>query len=151
MNQTNFRRLRSLRLATLACAALVTGCAVNAESPQTEKAVACDAGSPMAETTLYFGLSRPHGPDITMAEWQKFVDKEVTPRFRNGLTVFKAHGQWLGNDGKVAKEGSRALMLIHPLHDQDSNKRIEALRSIYKKTFAQESVMRIETTKCVSF
>ncbi|CAM3770366.1 hypothetical protein VA7868_03441 [Vibrio aerogenes CECT 7868] len=151
MNLMNVRRLHSLRIVALACAALLSGCAVNAESPQNEKAIACDAGNPMAETTLYFGLSRPHGPDITLGEWQKFVDQEVTPRFRNGLTVFKAQGQWLGNDGKVAKEGSRALMLIHPLHDETSNKSIEELRSIYKKTFAQESVMRIETTKCVSF
>ena len=37
----------------------------------------------------------------------------MTPRFRDGLTVFDARGRWLGNDGKVAREPSKALMLIH--------------------------------------
>jgi hypothetical protein len=33
------------------------------------------------------------GKDITAEEWQQFVDRDVTPRFRDGLTVFDAHGQ----------------------------------------------------------
>ena len=148
MKQFMFRRL--MQMGVLVCAAFLSGCAVNEKAPQPET-VACESGSPMAETTLYFGLSRPHGPDITQAQWQKFVDQQVTPRFRDGLTVFKTQGQWLGLDGQVAKEGSRALMLIHPVHDHDSYQKIETLRAIYKKTFAQESVMRIDTMKCVSF
>jgi hypothetical protein len=59
------------------------------------------------------------------------VDQDVTPRFRDGLTVFDARGQWLGNDGKVAREQSKALMLIHG-KDAQSEKNIEALRGIYK-------------------
>jgi hypothetical protein len=34
-------------------------------------------------------------------------------RVSRGLTVFDARGQWLGNDGSVAREQSKALMLIH--------------------------------------
>ena len=67
----------------------------------------------------------------------------MTPRFRDGLTVFDARGQWLGNDGKVAREPSKALMLIHG-KDAQSEKNIEALRGIYKSRFAQESVMRVD-------
>jgi hypothetical protein len=29
----------------------------------------------MQQTTLYFGLSRPAGKDITAQEWQQFVDR----------------------------------------------------------------------------
>lgn len=75
---------------------------------------------------------------------------DVTPRFRDGLTVFDARGQWLGNDGKVAREPSKALMLIHA-KDAQSEKNIEALRGIYKSSFAQESVMRVDQPVCVQF
>ncbi|AKP33730.1 DUF3574 domain-containing protein [Yersinia aleksiciae] len=108
----------------------------------------CIKGEPMAQTTLYFGLNRPHGPAITTTEWQSFVDNDVTSRFKEGLTVIDAKGQWLGNDGRVAKESSKALVLIHK-NDKDAD--IEALRSRYKQQFAQESVMRVDTRVCVDF
>ncbi len=110
----------------------------------------CKADNQMQQTTLYFGLNRPAGEAITGQEWQQFVDQDVTPRFRDGLTVFDARGQWLGNDGKVARESSKALMLIHG-KDAQSESNIEALRGIYKQRFAQESVMRVDQTVCVQF
>ncbi len=110
----------------------------------------CKADNQMQQTTLYFGLNRPAGEAITGQEWQKFVDQDVTPRFRDGLTVFDARGQWLGNDGKVARESSKALMLIHG-KDARSESNIEALRGIYKQRFAQESVMRVDQPVCVQF
>ncbi|HDR2751997.1 MULTISPECIES: DUF3574 domain-containing protein [Enterobacter] len=110
----------------------------------------CKVDNQMQQTTLYFGLSRPAGKDITGQEWQQFVDQDVTPRFRDGLTVFDARGQWLGNDGKVAREQSKALMLIHG-KDAASEQNIEALRGLYKSRFAQESVMRVDQPVCVQF
>ncbi len=127
-------------------AAALAGCAPHAaKEAQTPT---CAAQNRMTQTTLYFGLNRPAGATITEQEWQRFVDNDVTPRFRDGLTVFDARGQWLGNDGKVAREPSKALMLIHA---SDSEKGIEALRGIYKSRFAQESVMRVDETVCVQF
>ena len=134
-------------LAVVLLAALATGC-TTVSAPQT--AADCAADSQMMQTTLYFGLNRPAGEAITAAEWQSFVDGDVTPRFRDGLTVFDARGQWLGNDGKVAREASKALMLIHG-KDARSNSDIEALRGIYKSRFAQESVMRVDQKVCVQF
>jgi len=110
----------------------------------------CQVDNQMQQTTLYFGLNRPAGAAITGPEWQQFVDQEVTPRFRDGLTVFDARGQWLGNDGKVAREPSKALMLIHG-QDAQSERNIEALRGVYKSRFAQESVMRVDQPVCVQF
>ena len=133
----------------LVFAGLVAGC-VAQPTKQTVSAQSCKADNQMEQTTLYFGLSRPAGKDITTQEWQQFVDTDVTPRFRDGLTVFDARGQWLGNDGKVAREPSKALMLIHG-KDVQSEKNIEALRGIYKSRFAQESVMRVDQPVCVQF
>lgn len=137
--------------AALIVAALLTGCV----APSEKSAVrvdnnACPADNAMVQTTLYFGLSRPAGKDITAQEWQQFVDRDVTPRFRDGLTVFDARGQWLGNNGAVARESSKALMLIHS-KDAKSEQGIEALRNTYKTRFAQESVMRVDQPVCVHF
>ena len=52
----------------------------------------CAAGEMMVQTTLWFGLNRPHGAPISAAEWQNFVDKEVTPRFSDGLSVIEGDG-----------------------------------------------------------
>ncbi len=135
--------------AAIALAFVLSGC-----TAPSQKSVAdtqsCKADNQMQQTTLYFGLSRPAGKDITPQEWQQFVDNDVTPRFRDGLTVLDARGQWLGNDGKVAREQSKALMLIHG-KDAQSESNIEALRNVYKSRFAQESVMRVDNPVCVQF
>jgi len=135
--------------AAIALAFALSGC-----TAPSQKSVAdtqsCKADNQMQQTTLYFGLSRPAGKDITPQEWQQFVDNDVTPSFRDGLTVLDARGQWLGNDGKVAREQSKALMLIHG-KDAQSESNIEALRNVYKSRFAQESVMRVDNPVCVQF
>lgn len=128
---------------------LLTGCAGVTKTPLNTAPV-CSVGEIMTQSTLYFGLNRPAGPEITTTEWQQFVDNDVTPRFREGLTVFNASGQWLGNDGKLTRESSRALMLIHT-SDVESNKNIEKLRSTYQSRFNQDSVMRIDQKVCVAF
>ena len=133
-------------IVSLTLAATLAGCTPHAA----DQAQSCAAQNRMTQTTLYFGLNRPSGPVITGEEWQRFVDNDVTPRFRDGLTVFDARGQWLGNDDKVAREPSKALMLIHS-NDSASEKGIEALRGIYKSRFAQESVMRVDERVCVQF
>lgn len=133
----------------LMVAGLLAGCNAPAQKPQL-LAQQCAPVDRMEQTTLYFGLNRPAGKAITAEEWQQFVDSDVTPRFREGLTVFDARGQWLGNDGKVAREPSKALMLIHA-KDAQSDKKIDDLRGIYKSRFAQESVMRVDQAVCVQF
>lgn len=137
------------RMMIAAAALLLSGC-VAPKPAVTAAAPACAAGDPMTQTTLYFGLNRPSGPVISGAEWQNYIDKDVTPRFKDGLTVFEAKGQWLGDDGKLAREASKALLLIHA-PDKASDNRIEALRSIYKQRFAQDSVMRVDAPVCVAF
>ncbi|UYA61661.1 Uncharacterized protein NAL19_3607 [Pectobacterium sp. F1-1] len=138
----------SLLLGTLlasGCSSLPRASTPVAAAPVVE---ACKIGDKQVQTTLYFGLNRPAGPVISDAEWKAFLDGEVTPRFKEGLTVFDAKGQWLGNDGVVARENSKALMLIH---GSDKERDIEALRTTYKARFAQESVMRIDAPVCVAF
>jgi hypothetical protein len=137
------------RVITFSLLLTLSGC--TATSPRHQAVTpTCTVGDAMKQTTLYFGLNRPQGAAITDVEWQAFVDSDVTPRFKDGLTVFTAKGQWLGKDGRLARENSKALMLIHPA-DKASEQGIEALRAIYKQRFAQDSVMRVDAPACVAF
>lgn len=128
----------------------LSGCMSSPPAPSAGTPSGCTAGELLTQSTLYFGLNRPKGPPVTTAEWQQFVDSEITPRFRDGLTIFSASGQWLGNDGKLAREPSKAVMLIHA-SDAESSHKIEALRRLYQARFDQESVMRVDHKACVDF
>lgn len=141
-----------VKVVLVAGALLLGGCVAPAKkvAPPPAPAPVCAQGEAMTQTTLYFGLTRPGGAPITAAEWQAFVDNDVTPRFKEGLSVFDAKGQWLNRDGKVTREDSKALMLIHSV-GKESNERIDALRTIYKQRFAQESVMWVDAPVCVAF
>jgi Protein of unknown function (DUF3574) len=103
-------------------------------------------GDPYKRTELYFGGSRPDGSVITPAEFELFLDKEVTPAFPDGLTWLEAHGQWMGG-----KEDSYLLILLYPFGDRGANREIEEIRTDYKEQFDQESVLRADSTDRVSF
>ncbi|WP_233160591.1 DUF3574 domain-containing protein [Actinophytocola xanthii] len=97
-------------------------------------------------TELYFGGNRPDGTEITPAEFELFLDKEVTPAFPDGLTWIEAHGQWMGG-----KEDSYQLIVLYPRDDRGANREIEEIRSDYKRQFEQQSVLRADSTDRVSF
>jgi hypothetical protein len=113
--------------------------------------LSCQASArPMARLEMLFGMSRSHGAPVTDEEWTRFLDTEVTPRFPAGFTVLRGPGQWRGNDGSLAKEQSNILVIWHaPTAQADAE--IEAIRAAYKQRFDQESVMRVDSTSCVSF
>jgi hypothetical protein len=103
------------------------------------------------KTELIFGLSTADGDTLSDAEWQHFVDEEITPRFQDGLTIIKSSGQWMSpNLHQLIKEASYIVIMVYkPNHETDM--KIEAIRSVYKKRFSQESVLRIDTETDVSF
>jgi len=133
----------------VALALMLAGCQAP-PSPPTKPQPICAGGDVMMQTTLWFGLSKPQGGTVSSLEWMNFVDNEVTPHFRAGLSVYDARGQWLGDNGQLARENSKALILIHGF-DSTANANIEALRTLYKKRFGQESVMRVDAPVCVGF
>lgn len=105
---------------------------------------------PMARVDLFFGLQRQDGTLVGEAEWAAFLDKEVTPRFPDGLSVFTARGQWRHDTGRIAHETSKMLVILYQ-PSAESEAAIEAIRGAYKEGFDQESVMRLDSASCVSF
>jgi hypothetical protein len=93
---------------------------------------------------LFFGTARPDGV-VTDEEFSEFLDRVITPRFPDGLTLLKGHGQFTGEDGVLIKEESFVLILLYPLEDfRDSSRKINAIRERYKDEFQQESVLRVD-------
>lgn len=104
----------------------------------------------MRQVELFFGTAvKGHAP-VTAQAWRRFLAEDVTPRFPDGLTIFEAHGQWRGAGGGIVQENSHVLVVLYQ-PGEDSEAKIEAIRSAYAKRFHQDSVMRVESEACVSF
>ncbi|WP_149180594.1 DUF3574 domain-containing protein [Streptomyces sp. TRM49041] len=144
------------RLSAAAAVALVAVGAPTAYATlgdEAAPAAASAASQPFVETRLLFGTERPDGgPDVTDRQFMAFVDREVTPRFPDGLTVQEGHGQWRDAAGKIERERSYELMLLYPTADaRVGGLRIEQIREAYKRAFGQESVGRVDDRVRVDF
>ncbi|WP_224367993.1 DUF3574 domain-containing protein [Hyalangium versicolor] len=110
----------------------------------------CAVGTEQFRTELFFGLDRENDVPVSEADWQNFVDTSVTPRFKDGLTMFDANGQYLMDNGTLVHENSKVIVLLHDgsaAHSQD----IDTIREEYKSRFHQEAVLRVDSTSCVAF
>ena len=105
---------------------------------------------PFIRTELFFGSERPNKPEVSDVEFKQFLDKEITPRFPDGLTVLKGFGQFREADGKIVQESSFVLILLYPRETlRDSSAKIEEIRTLYKQSFEQESVLRVDDPRAV--
>ena len=121
------------------------GCALVAPEVEAE---------PWLRTELFFGMSKPDGTAISEAEWDAFLDSEITPRFPDGLTVLSGAGQWQEEDNDIIEEGSKIVILLYPREAlAESNAEIEEIRAAYEREFQQESVLRADDDRpvCTSF
>ncbi|MFD9728111.1 DUF3574 domain-containing protein [Streptomyces sp. NPDC059072] len=101
-------------------------------------------GKPYQETRLYFGTARPDGQGpVGEREFMRFLDREITPAFPEGLTVHDGYGQWRGSDGKAVRETSYEVVLLYPEKEaKERNARVERIRKAYEDQFRQDSVGR---------
>ncbi|MCQ4079788.1 DUF3574 domain-containing protein [Streptomyces sp. RB6PN25] len=135
----------------LACSLAAAGAAL------TPVVVAADAPGAArdayTETTLFFGTQRPDGgPAVTEAEFQRFLDTQVTPRFPEGLTVDEGRGQYRDRYGVIEKERSYQVIVVYPTSATSSaNDNLDSIRHLYDKSFRQESVGRIDEAVHASF
>lgn len=136
-----------MRLAPVAAVASVLalgGCA-------TLSAPACPAGQePMRTAQLFFGQNIGGKPGVSQAEFQKFVDEELTPRFPSGLTILDGGGQWKGDENRLIREASKVVVLVLPNRIEASLK-LNEVRRAYKSRFKQESVLLVTQAACVDF
>ena len=154
-------RVRSILFAAWLAVALA-GCAAHRPTPPAAvtppATLAGDAAHPgqtqgWVDTKLYFGLG-PSGnleQGISETRWLQFLDKEVTSRFPDGLSVVDVYGQWQGKN-QTAPERLRTKMIILLYPDSQENRaKIEAIRSAWKQLTGDQSVLRVTEPADVSF
>ena len=101
-------------------------------------------------TELYFGTDIKGGAQVTVEDWNKFLAEVVTPKFPDGFTVLDGFGQYRDANGKIVRENSKVLILLYPWQNRRSaNRKIEQIRTAYKKAFQQESVLRMDIRQTV--
>ena len=95
-------------------------------------------------TELFFGTATP-GERVSEERFLAFLDAEVTPRFPDGLTLFKGHGRFTGANGVLVKEDPFVVILLHPSERfRVNDRKIEEIRRLYERQFQQESVLRVD-------
>ncbi|WP_242111609.1 DUF3574 domain-containing protein [Luteimonas aquatica] len=144
----------SLLLATL----LAGGCATRPTAAGQAASVREIPGRPAEaadwiRSELYFGLGAgvDGAPPVEEAQWRRFLDVEVTPRFPDGLTVFEASGQWrFEGQATPQRERSRVLVILHK-DTPRSRADIEAIRRAWTQGLHQASVLWVRQAAAVSF
>jgi hypothetical protein len=98
-------------------------------------------------------LGRKIGDRLGVSETQflNFLDREITPRFPDGLTVYDARGQYRDSDrNRIVREPSKVVMIVLPGNPEDMA-RLNEIAEAYKKRFRQQSVGIVLRQACVSF
>jgi hypothetical protein len=88
---------------------------------------------------------------VSEAQWRDFLDKEVTPRFPDGLSVVDVYGQWQGkNENALERLRSKLLIIDYP--DSPENRaKIDAIRAAWKQRTGDQSVLKETEPADVSF
>lgn len=129
---------------------LLTLAAATASAQVTPEGSHCaSTGAALMRTTLYFGLTRAGGR-ISERQWRGFLRDEVTPRFPAGFTVWEADGQWRSTNGKILRERSKVLLIVHG-NSAEVRAALSALIGVYRARYDQESVLWEDAVVCAAF
>ncbi len=129
--------------------ASLAGCGAASHSSLAVDPRVLPAGDTLLRTELIFGRARPDGSIVSEAQWQAFIDQHLAPRFA-GFTVFPVTGQYRDRTGRLVREDSFLVLLLHE-PDAKSRTAIEEIRAIYRRLFDQETVPLVTAPARVSF
>ncbi len=98
----------------------------------------------MFETDLYFGQSKPDGTAITENEWNHFRETKIVNAFKEGTTIIRGTGTWYDVANKKLISEPTYVVVYFYKYSRQVSKRIDSLRSLYKATFQQQSILRVD-------
>ncbi len=133
------------RLGLVLAAALALGGCVTSGAP------ACPPGGrDRLVADLLFGRNIGGRLGVSEAAFAAFVDREVTPRFPDGLTITEARGQYREASGRLIREPSKVITIV--LSDEARDlPRLAEVAAAYRRRFAQDSVGIVTKRACVAF
>jgi len=105
-------------------------------------AASCASQPNIVIDRLFFGTNIPSGGRVSDDEWKTFVRDVVTPRFKDGLTIFEGDGQWLDPRGGLVREHVMVVEVAHPRTNAVDND-LRVIADEYKKRFHQDAVLRL--------
>jgi Protein of unknown function (DUF3574) len=116
------------------------------------QSIECRGGlKPQQVAELLFGRRIGDHGVVSEGAWRRFVAREITPRFPDGLTVMEARGQWRNPASKrIIREQSNVVLIVLPGNAEDQD-RLGEVAEAYKHQFRQQSVGIIVRQACVSF
>jgi hypothetical protein len=137
------------RLGAPAAIALLIAEATTDAIPQS---LACHgAEQPREVAELVFGRRIGSRGIVRESGWRRFVAREVTPRFPEGLTILAGNGQWRDpSSGRIMREPVTVVIIAMP-GTQEDHDRLGEIAAAYKKSFRQQSVGIIVRPGCVAF
>jgi hypothetical protein len=139
--------LRCARIVSILIAAKLV-----APTPVSAQGAACAAPQQsMQQVELMFGRNIGGRLGVSEATWARFVAREITPRFPDGLSILNAAGQWQDKDrGRVVREPSKLVMIV-TADEAPARDKIAAIVAAYKQQFHQQSVGVISRPVCAAF
>jgi len=137
----------AMRITPAAIMALALALTGGANAQTTE----CRVGKPQQVAELMFGRNIGDRVGVSEVQWARFVDREITPRFPDGLTVIDTRGQWRDTERKtIVREPSKLVQIVLPGKAEDEA-RLNEIAAAYKGRFRQRSVAIMVRAACVAF
>jgi hypothetical protein len=141
--------LRALNKSLLPIAGLAMLILAGCASQPRQLAASCLAASEKPTAELLFGRVAGGAPSVSEQEFRRFIVREVSPRFPDGLTVMNANGRWAPPAGSAIGERPKLVMIV--LHGAaDDQAKLAAIRAAYVAQYHQQSVLLPTGPGCVS-
>jgi hypothetical protein len=135
-NRYNRGRIFSTHLLYIALFIFVIALA----GPGCNSAATTASSAQFVATNVYCGRNIPAGGEVTEEQFAAFLETDVTPAFPAGLTAYDAYGQMQTAEGKIVKQKTKVLLLVH----DNSKTSVDAIHKIvasYRSKFGNPQVM----------
>jgi len=103
---------------------------------------AVTAPAEWVKTEIYFGRDLPGGQEISRWAWADFMDKVLARHFPKGLTVYEAYGQMQHANGRIERQSTWVVAVVHP-KDPAIDKAIRESIDAFRKQFNKAQVVHV--------
>lgn len=107
--------------------------------------------SPLISVTLYFGRAIAGRAPVTDAEWDRYVQSDLAPRFPDGFTVTDATGQWRNPATGLAEHEQTKVVQAVLKPDNSVAARVGMVSDAYRRLFHQDAVGVVTSNVCAAF
>jgi hypothetical protein len=132
--------------------AIIAALMIMAASDARAQLPTCPApAKPMLHAELLFGRNIGGRLGVSERQWARYLARELTPRFPDGLSVIDAAGQWRDAErGVVVREPSKIVVIVMA-DETAARERLAAAAAVYKQRFKQQSVAVLTRPVCATF